>query len=104
MSTGLAVRSPVNVVNSTKVNTSEIEILMQRGPEKKNQNLEGLILCQNKERGLYSVNHWEPLADFKQSLERSDVQFRWSMCPIMWRMDLKGVKLQAIEPVMSLGE
>lgn len=38
------------------------------------------------------------------SHERSDVQFRWSMCPIMWRMDLKGVKLQAIEPVMSLGE
>lgn len=57
---------------------------MQRGKKIKAKNLEGLILCQTKELGLYSANHWESLTDFKQGLKRSDVQFSWNILPIMW--------------------
>lgn len=68
---------------------------MKREPKIEADNLEGLIFGWLKELGLYSVNHWEPLADFKQGLKRSGMQFRWNILPIMWRMDLKGTKLQA---------
>lgn len=58
MSTELDVRSPVKVVNFTKVNSSKIYILMQRRQKKiKTENLEGLILCLTIELGLYSVNY-----------------------------------------------
>lgn len=68
---------------------------MQRGQKIKAKDLEGLILCQTEELGLYPVSHWESLTDFKQGLKRSAVQFGWSILPIMWHMDLKGAKLQA---------
>lgn len=41
---------------------------MKREPEIEADNLEGLISSWLKELGLYSVNHWEPLAEFKQGL------------------------------------
>lgn len=62
-------RSPVNV-NFPAVSTSEVYILMQRGQRIAPENLEGLILCQTKELGSYSRNHWEPLTDFKQGLKK----------------------------------
>lgn len=68
---------------------------MKREAQIEPDNVEGLIFCWMEALGLYSVNHWEPLADFQQGLERSDMQFRWNILPIMWRMDLKGTKLQA---------
>lgn len=38
---------------------------MKREQKIEAENLEVLVLCQAKELGLYSVNHWEPLTYFK---------------------------------------
>lgn len=67
---------------------------MQKGQKIEAKSLESLILCHTKELGLYSINCWESLTDFKQGLKRSDVQFSWSILPIMWRIDLKRAKLR----------
>lgn len=45
LSAGLAVRSPINIVNLVKVNTSDTRKLMKRVQKIEAENVEGFILC-----------------------------------------------------------
>jgi hypothetical protein len=60
---------------------------------------QGLVLCQIKEVGLISINHWKSLTDFKQDLKLSDRQFRQNILQIMWKIDLRKAKLQRRRPI-----